>query len=262
MRTIMAPALAAACLFAGGAQADGFYVSGTVGGAFHEATNVILNDSTDPFGNRASNGSTPVPYRVNQHTDFSGGGEVDIAGGYRFGMGRYGAFRLEAEGRFRQYRLQDYVLQSLPGQVYGTDYRATGETTRGRYEQTYAETANVFYDLPRIAFATPYVGAGVGYQESGRTPGDGTVAYQDTRYPSSASPNGNAIFGPTPTASGVVPRSFAGGSSGDGTLLAEAGVSLAMTQHLSLVPSYRYSEVFSGHGAVVNLVRLGLRYSF
>lgn len=242
-------------LCASAALANGFYVSGTIGGVFRETTSSLLNDARDPFGNQAFNNGVAVPYRVEQHTHYQAGGEADVAGGYRFGLGRLGALRVEGEFSFRDYRYHDYVGRSLPGQVYGTNFSATYEVEKGLYQERYAETANAFYDLPSFGFATPYVGVGAGYQESVRTPGDVKEVYQDTRYAT------GSIFGPTQTAGGSRPFSLASISGNQGTWLAEGGVSLRMTPRLSLVPSYRFSQAFQGHAAT-NLARIGLRYSF
>ena len=244
-----------ASLGASAALANGFYVSGTIGGVFRDTVSSVLNETTDPFGNRAFINGVAVPYQVQQRTHYEAGGEADVAGGYRFGLGRFGALRVEGEFSFRDLRFKDYVRQSLPGQIYGTNFHATYETDKGLYQERYAETANAFYDLPSFGFATPYVGVGAGYQESVRTPGDVTEVFQDTRYPT------GEIFGPRPTASGVRSIALASTSVSQGTWLTEAGLSLRMTPHLSLVPSYRFTQAFQGHAAT-NLARLGLRYSF
>ena len=237
-------------LSAHSALARGFYVSGSLDGVFRQDTSEIVNEAADPFGNRA-----PVPYQVKEENHYEAGGEVDAAGGYRFGLGRFGTLRVEGEFSFRDFRVKDYTLQSLPGQVYGTDFHSTYSTTKGLYEERYAETANAFYDLPTFGFATPYIGAGVGYQESVRTPGDRLQQYQDTRYST------GSIFGPVSATSGSRTLHAASSSTNDGTWLAEAGMSLRMTPHLSLVPSYRFTQAFAGDVGT-NLAWIGLRYSF
>ena len=256
MRVFLAlPALAAAALSASAVRADGFYVAGALDGVFPQGGSTTINQVRDPYGNQVNNNGVPVPYQVQRQMHPQAGGEVDAAAGYRFGLGRWGGLRAEGEFSFRDSRAGDYTLQSLPGQVYGTDFRADYRTTKGLYDERYGETANLFYDLPQFGFATPYVGAGVGYEETVNTPGERLEQYQDSRYAT------GSIFGPTPTSSGAVTRRIASNASDDGTWQVEAGVSLAMTAHLSLVPAYRYSRLFNGSPAT-HLVRLGLRYSF
>lgn len=42
----------------------------------------------------------------------------------------------------------------------------------------------------------------------------------------------------------------------------EAGVSIAITPRLSLVPAYRYIHFFDGDEDVAHVAKLGLRYQF
>jgi opacity protein-like surface antigen len=244
-----------AVLAASRAEADGVYVSATIGGAFRDPLTSHLSDTTDPFGNQAFQNGAAVPYRLTEKTHFQAGGQVDIAGGYRFGLARFGALRVEGEFGFRDYRVSDSEVQSLPNQVYGTNFHSTITTLKGNYVERYAETANIFYDLPSVGFVTPYLGAGAGYAENTQTSATTLSQFQDTR---SAT---GSIFGPTPSTSGTAQRQVASSYTQGGLWQVEGGLGLKMTQHLSLVPSYRFSRSFNG-ATPTHLARLGIRYSF
>jgi outer membrane autotransporter protein len=57
-----------------------------------------------------------------------------------------------------------------------------------------------------------------------------------------------------------------GGSGTDFLWLLEAGVSIAVTDKLSVVPAYRYLQIANGQGGFsddsAHLFKIGLRYSF
>ena len=247
----------AASLGASAAQADGFYVSVAGSAVFRNTLTQDFSSATDPFGNRAFNGDVAVPYRQSETYHYKAGGEGDIAGGYRFGLGRFGALRSEIEFSFRDYQLGASSVRSLPGQIYGAVYNGAISTVRGDDQLRYAGTANAFYDLPQLGFATPYVGAGVGYQQGVQTPGERLHAYEFYNGPSGA-----VIYGPPgATGGGTYLQRIASSDGGQGTWLVEGGISLPLTARLSLTPAYRYTQGFHGHDGV-NVMRVGLRYGF
>ena len=172
-----------ALLSASGARADGFYVSGSLDGVFPESRQIPVNETKDPFGNQAFNNGVAVPYQVRETTHPQAGGEVDAAAGYRLGLGRFGGLRVEGEFSFRYARNGDYTLQSLPGQVYGTDFRADYRTISGLYGERYGETGNIFYDLPRFSFVTPTSAPAAATRRAWARPASG---WRPTRTPHTA----------------------------------------------------------------------------
>ncbi len=253
---VTASVAATAALTAQGACANGFYISGAGSAVQRNAFTDDFSSSTDPFGNRAIQNGAAVPYRQVETTHYKAGGEADIAGGYQFGLGRFGDLRAEAEFSFRDYQVGASEVRSRPGQIYGTVYNASITTLKGVDELRYAETVNAFYDLPRFGLITPYVGAGVGYQEGVETPGDRLHAYQTT-----STPTPNEITGPAGSTGGSFVRQVASSDGGQGTWQVEGAVSLPLTARLSLVPAYRYTQGFHGHDGI-NVMRVGLRYGF
>ena len=250
--------VAVVALCASSAWAGDYYVSGALSGVFREpftANTAQLSESqvsAPGFGlivNGQPAGPRTLPiFSVTQaraRTDFRPGVEADLALGRRFGLGRYGALRAEAEIGFRDYQTGTTTVVALPGQpLVGMLY--TLKTTRGLDQQRYAETANLFYDLPRFGGLTPYVGGGVGYQEGVSTSGDRLQTYMvDTGLQTS----------PVST----VHRNSS--SADDGTWLAEAGVDVPLTKRLSLAPAYRFSQSFNAR-TPIHLMRVALRYSF
>ncbi len=238
---------AVVALCASSAWAGDYYVSGALGAVFRPTFNTALNQPTDPFGNRVFVSGQPVPYKESEATNFSTGFEADVAFGRRFSLGNYGALRAEAEFSFRDYQTGTSTVTSLPGQVYATTVNASLKTTNGLYQERYAETANLFYDLPKVAGLTPYFGGGIGYQEGVTTSGDRARA---------------AVI----TSGGVQTNSAStihsdSASNDQGTWLAEVGVAVPLTQRLSLAPAYRFSQAFDGQKPI-HLMRVALRYSF
>jgi len=240
--------VAAAALGASSASAADWYVSGALGGVFRAPYTASVDQPTDPFGNRVFANGQPVPYRVTQRYDYDPGFEVDAAVGRRFNLGPSGALRVEAEFSFRDYQVSSVATNSLPGQqLYDTTLSATFKTSSGFHEQRYAQTANLFYDLTKFSGFTPYVGVGVGYEEGAHTSGVGVRTAQ-------------IVSGGVPSSS-VSTVHVASVNADDGTWLAEAGVALPLTKHLSIAPAYRFSQAFAGDRPVHQL-RVALRYSF
>jgi opacity protein-like surface antigen len=104
----------------------------------------------------------------------------------------------------------------------------------------YTFTANGYYDFANKSIYTPYVGGGLGLAHS----------------ESSSLRVGNL--------------SFAGGSSNNFMWQLEAGVSIAVSANLSIVPAYRYAHINNGSTASGvtsddsdgHIFKIGLRYSF
>ncbi len=234
-------------LTAQGSRANGFYVSGALSAVQRETADQESSSVADPFGNEVISNGALIPFQEEARTHYRLGGEADVAAGYRFNLGGYGAVRTEAEFSFRDYGVDDVTVRSLPSSMSSTRYSADYEVERGRDQERYAETANAFYDLTHFAAFTPYIGAGVGYQEGIQRPGSRLRTY--TIY------NGGFIGG------GTNQQQLVGSDSNDGTWLVEGGVSLPLTRHLSIVPAYRYSQAFAGH-TPINIMRVALRYSF
>jgi outer membrane autotransporter protein len=114
---------------------------------------------------------------------------------------------------------------------------ATIATVSGGDIDIFTGTANAFYDIKTGTSFTPYLGGGIGF------------AYSDAS---------------DATVSGV---RVTGGSSTDFLWLVEAGVSIAVTDRLSVVPAYRYLQIANGQSGgfgddIAHLFKIGLRYSF
>ncbi len=106
---------------------------------------------------------------------------------------------------------------------------------------------NAFYDLPKWAVVSPYVGFGVGYHVASRTSGDVQRDYTVT--------SGSTTNTGSQTVHEVVSQTD------QGLYLAEVGLNVPLGRSLTLVPGYRYSQTFSGK-VPLNTFKMGLRYSF
>jgi opacity protein-like surface antigen len=222
------------------AWAGDYYVSGALGGVFRPPYTTTTSEPTDASDNRLFVGGQPVPFVQREHTDFDPGTEVDGALGRRFSLGVHGDLRAEAEFSFRDYQVGTTTVTAVPGAPFTVTSPASIKTTSGVHEQRFAETANIFYDFTELKGFTPYLGAGVGYQEGVQTSGERVRTAQ------------NGTVSTLHTASS---------SSDDGTWLAEAGVAVPLTSRLSLAPAYRFSQSFAANKPA-NLMRVALRYSF
>jgi opacity protein-like surface antigen len=240
MKFVSIGACAVVAFGASSAWAGDYYVSGALSGVFRPPYTTTVSQPTDSNGNQVFVNGQPVPFVAHQHTDYDPGLEVGAAFGRRFSLGAQGALRAEAEFSFRDYQVGTTAVTPVPGAPFTVTGSASIKTTSGVHEQRYAETANLFYDFTQFKGFTPYLGAGVGYQQGVQTSG--------VRVRTSST--------------GAV-TTLHGGSSGsdDGTWLAEAGVAVPLTAHLSLAPAYRFSQAFSGR-APISLARVALRYSF
>lgn len=241
MKFVGVGACAAVVAFcASSAWASDYYVSGALGGVFRSPYTTTVSQPTDSHGNQVFVNGQPAPFVEHDHTNYQPGMEVDVALGRRFSLGDHGALRAEAELSFRDYQVGTTMATPVTGAPFTVTGSASIKTTSGLHEQRYAETANLFYDFTLFRGFTPYLGAGVGYQEGVQTSGE--------RQRTSSSGDVTIVHG-------------ASSHSDDGTWLAEAGVALPLTSRLSLAPAYRFSQAFNAR-TPVNLVRVALRYSF
>jgi opacity protein-like surface antigen len=232
---------------AGGAAADGFYVSGSLGAAARQPLDSVSSSPTDPFGNTATLNGARVPFDVAVRERFSTGVDVNLAGGYRIDLGRAGAVRTEVELGYIAAHLGNVTNRSLPNPVFAEDLHASYQRLNGLDGDRTSATANLFYDFARFAGVSPYVGVGVGYEYGQLTAGSQirTLTITDA--------NG--------TVGGVRTVANPGSHGGDGSYLAEVGVSIPIMKRLDIVPAYRFTQRFDGLAAT-NILKVGLRYSF
>jgi opacity protein-like surface antigen len=228
MRLWMVAAMSIAAGLGVGVQARAqspFYVSGSVGGYFRQSDDVsqVFHHVDQP---------TSAAPGTNKR-DFSPGVEVNAALGYHLTS----HIRVEAEFNYTGYTgsavhplTSAAGFSELHGQAF--DHNSGDDFSR------IGGTANAFYDFsPIAALYTPYVGAGVGVVRDHASTGVFTDSV-------------GHIF------------NTSGGSSTEGLAMVEAGVSIAIAPHLSLVPAYRYVHFFQGDEDVAHVIKVGLMYSF
>jgi opacity protein-like surface antigen len=209
------------------ARADGpWYVSSSIGGYFREQQSGTANFF------RLADPKDGHP--GTQTMSFSPG----LVGNLAIGHTLPARFRIEAELGYAAYQLSTVSPSSsffpeLNGSTF--NHRSGGDNSR------YMGTLNLFYDLPFGQTFVPYGGAGLG----GAHEEDTTGKYVNA--------NGTLF-------------EQGGGQVTRGVALVEAGVTIALTKDLSLVPAYRYLRFFGGAGfgdaEAVHVVKLGLRYAF
>lgn len=247
-RIVFGGALCAAAMVASASWADGFYVSGSLGALSRPDGTATAAEPTDPFGNTVTVAGVKTPYLVQQHFQYSTGFTADAAGGYRFDLGpSLGAVRTELDVRYGQYSDTHLSQQSLPGQVYGTTLSSHSTGISGAQNTGGDFTANAFYDFPKWAGVSPYVGVGVGYHVG--TGGSGSAQRDYT------------IVSGSNTQTGSNTVAIQGGHTDQGVYLVEVGLSVPLSHNLSLVPAYRYSQLFNGQ-VPLHAFKVGLRYSF
>lgn len=251
-------ALAGALVVSLPAKADsGFYVSGSAGATFRDSATALTNsvipahvifpapstpitgplNPTNPFlpGGPQIPGFVVVPsstVTVKRQYDYSTGIALDVAAGYRFDLGDWGAIRAEAELGYQSY---DLASVKLSGGVVRTD-----RFSNGGDQQRFSATINAFYDLPVPGSIVPYIGVGIGGQHGEDSSGSGT---------------GTLSTGQT------TPVRYIGSSGESGIWLTEAGFSIAVTDAISIVPAYRYVQTFEGTQPT-HILKLGVRYAF
>jgi opacity protein-like surface antigen len=179
-----------------------------------------------------SSGSATAPGEVTR--TFDPGVVLNLAVGYRLPA----HLRAEVELGYAHYNIDTVTptVAALPA-LNGVQF---GHSTGSDLQRTMA-TANLFYDLPVAGCFVPYVGGGLGaiHIQSGTT--------------TSISATGAQLVGHRP-------------SGDDGVALIEAGVTIAVTDAIAIVPAYRYvrefGDVANNGTEIAHIVKLGMRYSF
>ena len=161
---------------------------------------------------------------------------VAVAAGYRLPLG----FRIEGEFGYAHYA----IANASPLSTDGTFPRLNGNRlslqSGGDYD-SFTGTLNGFYDLPLEGRVIPYIGAGAG------------VAHNNAQAATFAGAGGTPVF------------SRSSGSTTYAIILAEVGATIAIDDHWSVVPSYRYEHQFTSGNQFsndVSIVKLGVRYAF
>ncbi len=244
------------------ASANGFYVSGSVGALYRDPVDGVTAEKTDPFGNSLSLGGVQQPYLIDSRTHYDTGFDTEVAGGYRFDLGRLGAVRTELNLDYTDVSGSTIDQHSGQSPYFTTVYSATQRTASGLGAGRLNGTVNLFYDLPFFRYFTPYVGGGVGYHYGWSAAGTRTRNYSYSSPAGATGSGGFTISGPpgdTVTGQDTVPVKSS--VTHDGAYLAEVGVSIPLMPRLSLVPAYRYSNIFRGTIAE-SAAKVGLRYNF
>lgn len=164
-------------------------------------------------------------------TGFAGSAELDNGVGLNVAVGYRFPFNVRVEGEFGYYNSS---LNKITVTGVGSTPVSGGDI------DLLAGTANAFYDFKTGTMFTPYLGGGIGFVHEKIS--DSTVT-------------GVAI---------------AGGSSTEFLWQLEGGVSIDVTPHMAIVPSYRYLHINDGgtFGGVTvddtsaHLFKIGLRYTF
>jgi opacity protein-like surface antigen len=166
---------------------------------------------------------------------FDPGYNLNLGVGYKLPWG----FRAEIEGNYSHYTVSSLSPLSTDG-TFPVLNGSRLNVQSGGDRNEYGGTLNAFYDLPISASYVPYIGAGGGIE----TINADTVV----------------VAGP-----GGVPRfTEAGGNATDAIILAEVGVTIALNEKWSVVPSYRFQHVFTNGSAFpdnANIFKVGIRYS-
>jgi opacity protein-like surface antigen len=254
---------AAALCAADTALANGFYVSGSVGALYREPYDSTSLNPRDPFGNSLTLDGVPQPYVIDNRQRYDIGFDAEVAGGYRFDLGRIGAIRTEIDLDYGEYPGGALDRRSGTNPNYTTQYVSTVRPVGVVASQRVNGTFNAFYDLPKLWGLQPYFGGGVGYHYSWTPPNTRLdyYAYSVPATPVSAA-SGPTISGPPGAkVSGQETLHDNAAYTHDGAYLAEVGVAIPILPRMSLVPAYRYSNIFRGTVSVSS-AKLGLRYSF
>jgi opacity protein-like surface antigen len=200
-----------------------WYVAGSAGALLQE---------DESFSTVIHNGLGMMAPGSNTDT-FSPGTELSASVGYRLPQ----SFRIEGEFDFSE----NSVATISPNAFGALPLVANGsrqDVYAGGQHHQYAETINLFYDLPVGGRFVPYLGGGVGYYH-----GDASTTFSTT-------PTGGPFTGH-------------GYESNNALILAEGGVSVAVDDHWAVVPAYRFEHLFyDGRSAVDDhIFKVGLRFS-
>lgn len=166
---------------------------------------------------------------------FDPGYNLDFGVGYRLPWG----FRTEIEGNYSHYTVSSLSPLSTDG-TFPLLNGSRLNVQSGGDRTEYGGTLNAFYDLPISASYVPYVGVGGGME---------TIKAETV-----------TVAGP----SGVPHFTEFGGNATDAIILAEVGMTIALNETWSVVPSYRFQHVFinsSGFPDNANIFKVGIRYS-
>ncbi len=165
---------------------------------------------------------------------FDPGVIANLAVGYRLPL----RLRVEAEIGYAQYSVDKVNPQSSAfPTLNGSDFhRQSGSDLR-----RYMGTLNLFYDVPLEGRFVPYAGVGLGgVQDKGAT----------IRFVNASGASFRQTFG----------------SGAHGVFLIEGGITIAVSDALSIVPAYRYLHYFANTGTngdeVAHIAKVGVRYSF
>ncbi|MGC1303035.1 MAG: hypothetical protein WA840_11730 [Caulobacteraceae bacterium] len=252
----------AALSAAGAAAADGFYVSGSVGGSYRPADDTTSSYARDPFGNSLEINGVVQPFSYANRVHYDIGVDTDEAVGYRFDFGQRGSVRTEVDIEYGNYGIGKIDIGTGVNPHDTTIYSGSAKPVGTLSDQHVNGTFNAFYDLKIFRAFTPYVGMGVGYHYGFSSSGERNRTFTYSAPASSPAGSGPTISGPPgAVVRGMNTETVSGSVSRDGAYLAEVGVAIPILDRLSIVPAYRYTNVFN-EGTPVHILKVGLRYSF
>ena len=202
-----------------------WYVSGSVGADFREAS-----DGAVTFFKL--NQTISAPGRT--HATYDPGVVANVA----VGRAITPHFRLEDEVGYVNYTGSQINPTTTSPSFPAFNGQTFSRTSGGDYSRI-TESLNAFYDFgPVYEIIAPYVGAGAGVSFGRRTTGH----YADA-------------LGTPFQATGTT-------SVADGFGLLEGGLDIKLARGLTLVPAYRYSRSLGGRNESDHIGKLGLRYAF
>lgn len=167
---------------------------------------------------------------------YDAGPVVNLGLGYRLPLG----FRIEGELGYANYTTASASPLSTNGAFPALNGSRLGLQSGGNHDE-YTATINAFYDLPIPGRLVPYIGTGIGVAHTAATDGH------------FAGPGGSPRFTEN------------GSSATNAAILAEVGLTIAVSDRWALVPSYRFEHLFVTGNAYpnnANIFKLGVRYSF
>ncbi|MFZ0423111.1 MAG: hypothetical protein WAL80_09575 [Xanthobacteraceae bacterium] len=166
---------------------------------------------------------------------FDPGYNLGLGVGYKLPWG----FRAEIEGNYSHYTVSSLSPLSTNGAFPALNGSRLNVQSGGARDE-YGGTVNAYYDLPMSVSYVPYIGVGGGLE---------TINAETV-----------TVAGP----GGVPHFTEFGGNATDAIILAEVGMTIALNEKWSVVPSYRFQHVFLNSAAFpdnANIFKLGIRYS-
>lgn len=163
------------------------------------------------------------------------GPQMNLALGYRLAGG------LRVAGEFGWGYFSSSTVHPQPAGATAPTLNGSAVSTLAGGDNTlYTMTVNAYYDLPIGDAVRPYIGAGAGWYHLDA----GNIYFSDS--------TGANLF------------SQPGGSSDNGLVQAELGLTVRVDPRWSVVPSYRYEHLFASSGPAldVQIFRIGARYNF